>query len=89
VIIDAAPVLSLADALIVGQYCDGTILSTMRDESQVPKLYAANERLHGVGVHVLGAVVNGMPLEPHSRAMRLGLTHTLVPAEAAEVADVR
>jgi capsular exopolysaccharide synthesis family protein len=87
VIIDAAPVLSLADALIVGQYCDGAILSTMRDETQAPKLYAASERLHGVGVHVLGAVVNGMPLEPHARAMRLGLGVNHAPADDADVSE--
>ena len=88
VILDAAPVLSLADALIVGQYSDGAILSVMRDETQAAKLHAASERLHGVGVRVLGAVVNGMPLEPHARAMRLGLSRALEPASASEAIDV-
>ena len=81
VIIDAAPVLSLADALIIGQHVDGAVLSVMKDTSQVPKLYAANERLHGVGVRVLGAVVNGMHLKVHTRASRMGLVGPTVADE--------
>jgi polysaccharide biosynthesis transport protein len=59
VIIDAGPVLSIADPLLMGQHVDAVILSVMRDVSQAHRVYEAAERLREVGVKVLGAVVNG------------------------------
>ena len=48
---------------------------------------STKRRFEVSGVHQ-GCDVNGMPLDAHARAMRLGLSHMLVPAEQAEVADV-
>ena len=61
IIIDGAPVLGMSDALIFGQYSDGAILSVRRDHSQMPKINQAAELLRGVGIRVIGAVVNGVP----------------------------
>lgn len=60
VVIDAGPVLKIADPLLIGQHVDAAILSVLRDVSKVPKVYEACERLRSVGVTVLGAVVNGV-----------------------------
>ncbi len=60
VVIDAGPVLAFADVLILGQQSDVAILATMRDVSRVPQIAAAMDKLRGVGVRVLGAVVNGV-----------------------------
>ena len=60
IIIDAAPVLGLSDTLLFGQYVDGAVLSVLRDYSQMPKIYKACEMLQGVGVRLLGTVVNGV-----------------------------
>jgi polysaccharide biosynthesis transport protein len=35
------------------------IFSILRDESRLPKVYAAYRRLAALGVRLLGAVVNG------------------------------
>lgn len=60
IVIDAGPVLSFADVLLLGQASDVAIVATMRDVSRVPQVMAAVERLRSVGVKVLGAVVNGV-----------------------------
>jgi capsular exopolysaccharide synthesis family protein len=60
IIIDAAPVLTYADTLLIGAHVDAAVLSVRRDVSQLPKVYEARERLESVGIKVLGAVVNGI-----------------------------
>jgi Mrp family chromosome partitioning ATPase len=68
VVIDAGPVLAFADALLLGQLSDVAIVATMRDVSRVPLVSAAVDKLRGVGVRVLGTVVNGVS---DSRSRRL------------------
>ena len=63
IVIDVGPVLTSADALLIGQHVDTALISVRRDVSQIPKIYAACDRLRGVGVHVMGAVVNGAGTE--------------------------
>lgn len=58
VVIDSAPVLPVADSLIIGQHVDGVILSVLRGVSQMHRVWAAQSRLSMLGVHILGAVVN-------------------------------
>ena len=65
IVIDTGPVLKVADALLLGAYADGAILSVLRDHSRIHKVYEANERLKLAGVKVVGAVVNG--IEERSR----------------------
>jgi capsular exopolysaccharide synthesis family protein len=60
VVIDAGPVLSFADVLLLGQSSDVAIVATMRDVSRVPQVMAAVDKLRSAGVKVLGAVVNGV-----------------------------
>ena len=38
---------------------DAVILSVLREVSQMPRVFAAQQQLAGLGVRVLGAVVNG------------------------------
>jgi capsular exopolysaccharide synthesis family protein len=73
VIIDGAPVLGMSDALIFGQYSDGAILSVRRDHSQMPKISHAAELLRGVGIRIIGAVVNGVPAKADDRIVQLRL----------------
>jgi capsular exopolysaccharide synthesis family protein len=67
VIIDSAPVLALADPLVIGQYVDTAIVAALRDVSRVPQLHEACERLRGVGVRILGVVFGGMKQDVKSR----------------------
>ena len=60
VIIDSAPVLPVADSLLIAQHVDGVLLSLLRDVSRADAVLATRERLHQLGVRVVGAVVNGM-----------------------------
>jgi len=70
VIIDAPAVLTAADSLLIGQYCDGAILTTLRDVSRLPQIYEASERLKSVGVELLGTVVNGVNNSSQMRSYR-------------------
>jgi len=59
IIIDSHPVLAATDSLLIGQRVDAVILSVLREVSQMPRVYAASQRLTTLGIRVLGAVVNG------------------------------
>jgi Mrp family chromosome partitioning ATPase len=59
IIVDSSPVLTVADALSLGQYVDGVIFSVLRDVSQLPAVRAAYQRLASVGCHMLGTVFTG------------------------------
>ena len=83
VIIDGAPVLKLSDSLILGQYCDGAVLSVLRDVSQVAKVHEANDLLRSVGIRIIGSVVNGVREKPDDRISPL----LLATAAATGAAD--
>jgi capsular exopolysaccharide synthesis family protein len=59
IVIDSAPVLPVADSLLVAQNVDGVIFSILHDVSRLPKVYAAHQRLEMLGIRMLGAVVSG------------------------------
>lgn len=61
VLVDAPPVLPVPDALSIGPWTDGAVLAVRHDASRLPLIERAQARLAHVGVHVLGAVVNGVP----------------------------
>ncbi len=61
IIIDSSPVLAVADALLLGQHADASILAVMRDVSQSPAVFAAKCRLDNLGIKSLGAVMIGAP----------------------------
>lgn len=71
IIIDGPPVLGLSDSLLFGQHCDGAILSVLRDRSGVPKIHQSVELLRGVGVRLIGAVVNGVGAKADRRVTHL------------------
>jgi capsular exopolysaccharide synthesis family protein len=59
VIVDSAPVLPVADSLLVSQHVDAVIFAILHGVSRMPTVQAAYERLAMLGVRVLGAVVAG------------------------------
>lgn len=63
VVVDSHPILAATDSLLIGQYVDAVILSVLRDVSQVPRVYAAYQKLANLGIRVLGSVVTGVPEE--------------------------
>ena len=63
VIIDTAPVLPVADSLLISGHVDAVILSVYRDVSKMPAVLACKERLVSLGVNLLGVVVTGIPVE--------------------------
>jgi capsular exopolysaccharide synthesis family protein len=59
IILDACPVLPVADSLLIGQHADAVLFSILRDVSRMPAVYAAHQRLSALGIRMLGAVVIG------------------------------
>jgi capsular exopolysaccharide synthesis family protein len=59
IIVDSSPVLPVADAVQIAPHVDGVIFSVLRNVSQLPRVHAARQRLAGLGIPVLGAVVLG------------------------------
>jgi capsular exopolysaccharide synthesis family protein len=59
IVIDASPVLPVADALLVGQHADAVLLAVLRDVSRLPCVHAAHQRLTSIGIRMLGAVMLG------------------------------
>lgn len=69
IILDAAPVLTGAEALLLGQLSDSALLSIRRDVSRTPKITAACQRLESVGIDLLGGILNGAPGEIRDHSM--------------------
>ena len=63
VVIDSAPLLPVADSLLISQHVDAVLLSVYREVSRLPAVYAGYARLTSLGVRVLGVVVTGVPVE--------------------------
>jgi capsular exopolysaccharide synthesis family protein len=72
ILIDSSPVLPVSDALLLGQHADAVIFSVLRNVSQLPKVYAAYQRVGGLGIPILGAVVNGVRDELYAAGYHYG-----------------
>jgi capsular exopolysaccharide synthesis family protein len=65
IIVDSAPVLPVADTLVVSQHVDAVIFAILKEVSRVPKVHSAYHRLASLGVRILGAVVVGTTSETY------------------------
>lgn len=59
VIIDSAPILPVADTLVMARAVDGVLLSVMRDVSELSAVKETLAQLALIGTRVLGVVMNG------------------------------
>jgi len=59
IILDACPVLPVADALLLGQHADAVVMAVLRNVSRLPAVYEAQRRLASLNIPMLGAVVLG------------------------------
>jgi capsular exopolysaccharide synthesis family protein len=80
VIVDSAPLLPVADSLLIAQHVDGVLLSLLRDVSRGDAVLAAQERLEMLGVRLLGAVVNGVAGDVRSTNYRYSSSRAALPA---------
>jgi capsular exopolysaccharide synthesis family protein len=65
VIVDSAPVLPVADSLLLAQHVDGVLFSILRDVSRMPSLLAAYDRVSMLGIRILGAVMAGVTTDDY------------------------
>jgi capsular exopolysaccharide synthesis family protein len=66
IIIDTPPVLPASEALIFARAADTAILCMRRDFSRMDQSQAAFSRMTAAGVHVSGAVLNGIPTRQYA-----------------------
>jgi len=60
IIIDSSPLLLVTDALLLARHVDGAVLSVFRNVSDIDAVGEARDRLQGLGVKILGVVLNGL-----------------------------
>ncbi len=60
IIIDAPPVLPVADALVLGRWADRALFAALWDVSRIPQVKAALHRLDRAGIAVPAIVLNGV-----------------------------
>jgi polysaccharide biosynthesis transport protein len=68
VVVDSAPVLPVADSLLISQHVDAVLISVYREVSRIPAVYAGYERLAALGARVLGVVVTGLGADRYGEA---------------------
>jgi capsular exopolysaccharide synthesis family protein len=61
VIFDAPPVLPVTDAVVLATQVDGVLVVARYGRTQRSLAAEAHRRLHGVGAHIVGFVLNGVP----------------------------
>ena len=59
ILIDSAPVLPVADTLLIAKNVDGVLLSMMVDVSQIERVNVACQKLAALEIPLLGTVVQG------------------------------
>jgi tyrosine-protein kinase Etk/Wzc len=82
VVIDTPPLLPASEALVMARAADAAVLCMRRDYSRLDQVQDAHERLETAKVHVLGGVLNGIPLSHYSRKYTdyASRAHTATPA---------
>ena len=63
IVVDTAPLLLMADSLLLAKSVDGAVLSVLQGVSRIGAVSLTFERLRSMGVRVLGAVVSGASAE--------------------------
>jgi capsular exopolysaccharide synthesis family protein len=66
VVIDAPPLLPVADAAVLGQSCDGAVLVARHGKTSADQIKRAAGQLRAVDVRLLGSVLNMAPLSRDS-----------------------
>lgn len=61
IVIDVPPILPVSEGLVIAKAADGAIYCALRDVSTMANVQRACEKLRGAGVHIVGAVFNGVP----------------------------
>jgi len=75
ILVDSPPVMGLADALILGNLCDGTLLTIAMGGTPRSHVQAACKRLRGARVHLLGALLNKLEARAGAYGYYYGYYH--------------
>lgn len=61
IVIDVPPILPVSEGLVIAKAADGAIFCALRDVSTATNVHRACDKLRSAGVHIVGAVFNGVP----------------------------
>lgn len=86
VLIDAPPLLPVADAAVLSRQADGAILVVRHSKTTKDQVAAAADRLASVDAELLGTVFNRTP-EKGNDGYGYGYGYGYAPAEGAELTD--
>ena len=67
IIMDTPPIVAVADAQILANKCDGTILVVSSGKTETDKAIKAKELLHSVKANILGVVLNNKKTEKNDQ----------------------
>ncbi|MEO0128294.1 MAG: polysaccharide biosynthesis tyrosine autokinase [candidate division WOR-3 bacterium] len=66
ILVDGLPILLFADATYLARYCDGVLLTTMYNKTNLKELENSKEILISARADIVGVVINGAPLKSGS-----------------------
>jgi capsular exopolysaccharide synthesis family protein len=72
VVLDAPPVMPVADALVLGNQTDGVVLCVKGGETPREQVARVRDKLHRSNVRILGVVINDLVEERHGYADQYG-----------------
>jgi capsular exopolysaccharide synthesis family protein len=86
VVIDAPPLLPVADAVVLGALASGVLVVARTGETRIERLTRAVDLLNGAGAQLVGAVLNEMPKRSRGTTRRwwAPAISTRWPRQAAE-----
>jgi len=59
IIVDSHPILEANDSLLIGRHVDAVLLTVLKEVSELPRVYAAQQQMMSLGIRLMGAVVCG------------------------------
>jgi capsular exopolysaccharide synthesis family protein len=63
IVVDTSPLLPVSDTLQIADHADGVLLAVMEQNSQLPAVHKAQQKVAMLGGRILGAVVGGTQQE--------------------------
>lgn len=83
VIVDSSPMLLVTDTILLAREADGVVLSVLLGVSQVARVAETVNRLHAVGVDLVGVIVNNVPSDVYERGYTARSKYPAMPNPVA------
>ncbi|HXL73137.1 MAG TPA: hypothetical protein VN963_05870, partial [bacterium] len=81
IVIDGAPVLPIADAMLLSKVLDGVVLMARYNKTRLAEIRRATRLLRAVNAPLLGTVLNGVEIKKNLYANVYGIQASLKSVE--------